>query len=173
MDHPSWPLHLFSMDWLSFAIVTSVFHGLVESAIEVGASPPVFQGQVELTAFEIFIEIFVISPLHLLSMDWLSNLYKIFVTSVLHGLVEQAAIEVVVTSPVFQGLVELTTFEIFTEFFVISPVFQGLVECLLKFSLKFSSSRLFSKDWLSCPSSNFLRPFVILLLFFLPTSFAF
>ena len=71
------------------------------------------------------------------------------VTSVLHGLVEQAAIEVIVTSPVFQGLVELTTFEIFTEIFVISPVFQGLVECLLKFSLKFSSACLFSKDWLS------------------------
>ena len=100
MDHPSWPLHLFSMDWLSFVIVTSVFHGLVESAIEVGASPPVFQGQVELTAFEIFIEIFVISPLHLFSMDWLSNLCKIFVTSVLHGLVE------------FQELVILTALEI-------------------------------------------------------------
>ena len=84
MNHPSWPLHLFSMDWLSFVIVTSIFHGLVESAIEVGASPPVFQGQVELTAFEIFIEIFVASPLHLFSMDWLSNLCKIFVTSVLH-----------------------------------------------------------------------------------------
>ena len=60
----------------------------------------------------------------------MQNFRFALVTSVLHGLVEQAAIEVVVTPPVFQGLVELTAFEIFIEFFVISPVFQGLVELL-------------------------------------------